>query len=148
MKVHPAFRGRRVTLRLIAALQIRLHAEGVDVCFSLVADRNKPVMTIAEGRHGTPAQVQLGRFFVDELIPLPFRRKPSGYVIEPACKQDLPEIAGILDRLSREMNFAPPVLLEELEKCFEYISMAAAVQAGLQQADAGKARPDSGLLQV
>jgi predicted N-acetyltransferase YhbS len=117
MKVHPAFRGRRVTLRLIAALQIRLQAEGVDVCFSLVADGNKPVMTIAEGSHGTPAQVQLGRFFVDELIPSPFGRKPRGYVIEPACEQDLPEIAGILDRLSRERNFAPPVLLEELEKC-------------------------------
>jgi ribosomal protein S18 acetylase RimI-like enzyme len=117
MKVHPAFRGRRVTLRLIATLQTRLQAEGVDVCFSLVADGNKPVMTIAEGRHGTPAQVQLGRFFVDELIPSPFRRKSRRYVIGPACEQDLPEIAAILDRLSRERNFAPPVLLQELEKC-------------------------------
>ena len=59
MKVHPNFRGRQVTLRLIAALQLHLQSEGVDVCFSLVADGNKPVMTIAEGRHGTPAQVQL-----------------------------------------------------------------------------------------
>jgi len=117
MKVHPAFRGKRVTLRLIAALQTRLQIEGVDVCFSLVADGNKPVMTIAEGKHGTPAQVPLGRFFVDELIPSRFRRKSRKYLIEAACKRDLPEVAEILDRLSRKRNFAPPILLEELEKC-------------------------------
>jgi len=117
MKVHPAFRGRRVTLRLIAALQARLQAQGVDVCFSLVADGNKPVMTIAEGRHGTPAQVQLGRFFVDELLPSPFRRKSRVYTIEAACEQDLPEIARILDQLHRKRNFAPQISSEELKEC-------------------------------
>ena len=119
MKVHPNFRGRRVTLRLIAALQVHLQSEGVDVCFSLVADGNKPVMTIAEGKHGTPAQVQLGRFFVEELIPSPFRRKSRRYLIEPACEQDLPEIAGILDGLSRKMNFAPPVRSDDVQKLIE-----------------------------
>ncbi|MGA9135564.1 MAG: GNAT family N-acetyltransferase [Terracidiphilus sp.] len=119
MKVHPNFRGRRVTLRLIAALKTRLQAEGVDVCFSLVADGNKPVMKIAEGRHGTPAQVQLGRFFVEELIPSPFRRKSRRYLIEPACEKDLPEIAGILDGLSRKRNFAPPVRSDDGQKLIE-----------------------------
>ena len=117
MKVHPAFRGRQVTLRLIAALHARLQAEGVDVCFSLVADGNKPVMRISEGRHGTPAQVQLGRFFVDELFPSPWQRKSREYVIEAACEQDLPEIAFILDRLHRERNFAPHIQSEELKNC-------------------------------
>jgi GNAT superfamily N-acetyltransferase len=119
MKVHPHFRGKGVTLRLIAVLQIHLQAEAVDVCFSLVADGNKPVMTIAEGRHGTPAQVQLGRFFVDELIPSPFRRKSRRYVVEAASEQDLPEVAGILDGLSRKRNFAPPIDLDEVKKCLE-----------------------------
>jgi predicted N-acetyltransferase YhbS len=119
MKVHPNFRGRRVTLRLIAALQVHLQSEGVDVCFSLVADGNKPVMTIAEGKHGTPAQVQLGRFFVEELIPSPFRRKSRRYLIEPACEQDVPEIAGILDGLSRKMNFAPPIHSDDVQKLIE-----------------------------
>src|SRR5579859_3473252 len=117
MKVHPNFRGLRVTLRLIAALQRRLQAEGVDICFSLVADGNKPVMTIAEGRHGTPAEVQLGRFFVDELIPSPFHRKSRRYEIETASEKDLPQIARILDGLSRRRNFAPPIMMEDLEKC-------------------------------
>jgi ribosomal protein S18 acetylase RimI-like enzyme len=119
MKVHPNFRGRRVTLRLIAALQVRLQSEGVDVCFSLVADGNKPVMTIAEGKHGTPAQVQLGRFLVDELIPSPFRRKSRRYLIEPACEQDLEEIAEILDGLSRKRNFAPPIGSDDVQKLIE-----------------------------
>ena len=119
MKVHPNFRGRRVTLRLIAALQVHLQSEGVDVCFSLVADGNKPVMTIAEGKHGTPAEVQLGRFFVEELIPSPYRRKSRRYLIEPACERDLPEVAGILDGLSRKMNFAPPIHSDDLQKLIE-----------------------------
>ena len=119
MKVHPNFRGRRVTLRLIAALQVHLQSEGVDVCFSLVADGNKPVMTIAEGKHGTPAEVQLGRFFVEELIPSPFRRRSRRYLIEPACEQDLPEITTILDGLSRKMNFAPPVRSDDLHRLIE-----------------------------
>ncbi len=119
MKVHPNFRGRRVTLRLIAALQAHLQSEGVDVCFSLVADGNKPVMTIAEGKHGTPAQVQLGRFFVEEMVPSPFRRKSRKYLVEPACEKDLPEIAGILDALSKKRNFAPPISPDNLQKLIE-----------------------------
>ena len=119
MKVLPIFRGRGITLRLIAVLQSRLQSEGVDVCFSLVADGNKPVMTIAEGRHGTPAEVQLGRFFVDEIIPSPFRRKSRRYLIEPAREQDLPAIADIHDRLSRERNFAPSIDFNELRKCID-----------------------------
>jgi ribosomal protein S18 acetylase RimI-like enzyme len=114
MKVHPNFRGRRVTLRLIAALQSHLQSEGVDVCFSLVADGNKPVMTIAEGRHGTPAQVQLGRFFVEELIPSPFLRKSRRYQVEPACEGDLHEIAAILEGHNRKRNFAPRVSTDDL----------------------------------
>lgn len=119
MKVHPDFRGRQVTLRLIGALQVHLQSEGVDVCFSLVADGNKPVMTIAEGRHGTPAQVQLGRFLVDELIPSPFRRKSRRYLIEEASERDLPEIAGILDGHSKKRNFAPPICLDDVQKLIE-----------------------------
>lgn len=136
MKVHPNFRGRRVTLRLIAALQAHLQSEGVDVCFSLVADGNKPVMTIAEGKHGTPAEVQLGRFFVEELIPSPFRRRSRRYLIEPACEQDLPEITTILDGLSRKMNFAPPVRSDDLHRLIErtgsdaFRSMLVAREAG------------------
>jgi predicted N-acetyltransferase YhbS len=114
MKVHPLYRGKRVTLRLIAALQVRLQAEGVDVCFSLVADGNKPVMTIAEGKHGTPAQVQLGRFFVDELLPSPFRRKPGRYVIEEAQDADAEQIAAIVDKVSQARNFSPPVHCEDM----------------------------------
>ncbi len=117
MKVHPHFRGRGVTLRLIGVLHTHLQCEGVDICFSLVADGNKPVMAIAEGRHGTPSEVQLGRFFVDELIPSPFRRRSRKYVVEPACQQDAPGIAEILDRQSRKMNFAPPISVEDVEKC-------------------------------
>ena len=136
MKVHPVFRGRGVTLRLIAALQAHLQSNSVDVCFSLVADGNKPVMTIAEGKHGTPAQVQLGRFFVDELIPSPFRRKSRSYSIEPACEQDLPEIARILDRHSQKRNFAPPIDLDDVRKFMEpagpesFRSMLVARKAG------------------
>lgn len=136
MKVHPDFRRRHLTLRLIAALQVHLQSEGVDVCFSLVADGNKPVMTIAEGKHGTPAQVQLGRFFVEELIPSPFRRKSRRYLIEPAREQDLPEIAGILDGVSRKRNFAPPIRSDDLRKLIEparqgsFRSMLVAREAG------------------
>jgi len=136
MKVHPQFRGRGITLRLIAALQTHLQREGVDVCFSLVADGNKPVMTIAEGKHGTPAPVQLGRFFVDELIPSPFGRRSREYTVETACTRDLPEIATILNRLSQKRNFAPPIDLNEVAKCIEpagpntFRQMLVARQAG------------------
>ena len=137
MKVHPDFRGRQVTLRLIAALQVHLQSEGVDVCFSLVADGNKSMMKIAEGKHGTPAQVQLGRFFVEELIPSPFRRKSRRYLIEPACEEDLPEIAAILDGLSRKMNFAPPVRSDDLHRLIERTG-AEAFRGMLVAREAGK----------
>jgi len=124
MKVHPRFRGKGVTLRLIGVLQVRLQAEGVDVCFSLVADGNKPVMTIAEGKHGTPAQVQLGRFFVEQLIPSPFAGKLTKYLIEKAAEQDLEPIVAILAQVSRERNFAPQITVEEIRKCAQPASSA------------------------
>ena len=71
-------------------------------------------MAIAEGRHGTPAQIQLGRFFVEEMIPSPFLRKSRRYQIEPACERDLPEIVAILDGHNRKCNFAPRVCTEDL----------------------------------
>ncbi len=117
MKVHPQFRGRGITLRLIGVLQVRLQAECVDVCFSLVADGNKPVMTIAEGKHGTPAQVQLGRFFVEQLIPSPFAGRSKKYAIERAAEQDLKSIVTILDQVSRDRNFSPRITVEEIREC-------------------------------
>jgi len=119
LKVHARFRGKRVTQRLIAVLKLRLQAECVDLCFSLVADGNTPVLKMLEGRHGAPAEVQLGRFFVDELIPSPFRRKSRRYVIEPACERDRPVIAALLNGLSQKRNFAPPIGLKEVQECID-----------------------------
>ena len=114
LKVHPLFTGRRLAVRLIAAVENYLRARRIDLSFNLVADGNQRVMALAEGRHGTPVQVMLGRFFVDQLLPSPFRRRSGRYLAEEPRAEDLPEIADILDRSNRERTFAPPVVVADL----------------------------------
>jgi Acetyltransferase (GNAT) domain len=116
LKVHPLFMGRRLALRLISAGESYLRARGIDLSFNLVADGNQRVMVLAEGRHGTPIPVMLGRFFVDQLIPSPFRRRSRRYRVETARLEDLPEIAEMLDWSNREKNFAPPITVADLSE--------------------------------
>jgi len=116
LKVHPLFTGKRLALRLIAAIENYLRIRGIDLSFNLVADGNERVMALAEGRHGTPVQVMLGRFFVDQLLPSPIRQRSGRYRVEEARVEDLPEIAEILDRSNRERLFAPPVTVAGLQE--------------------------------
>jgi hypothetical protein len=114
LKVHPLFTGRRLALRLISAGGDYLRTRGIDLSFNLVADGNQRVMVLAEGRHGTPIPVMLGRFFVDQLLPSPFHRRSRLYRVEDARLEDLPEIAEMLDRSNRQRNFAPAITVADL----------------------------------
>ncbi len=115
LKVHPGFTGRRLALHLVSAIEHHLRAHNIDLSFNLVADGNHKVMTIALGKHGTPIQVMLGRFFVNELLPLPFARRNPRYTLADATPADLPTLARLLDSFARARNFARPTTLAELE---------------------------------
>ena len=116
LKVHPDFTGRRLAVRLISTIENYVRDCGVDLSFSLVADGNQRVMVLCEGRHATPVQVMLGRFLVDQILPSPFARRSKRYRVEEAEAKDLPEIAELLDRKHRQLNFAPPVAAGDLER--------------------------------
>ena len=73
-------------------------------------------MVLAEGKHGTPVQVMLGCFFVDQLLPLPWAGRSNRYRVEEASPEDLPQIAALLDRQNRNRNFAPPVSPADIEQ--------------------------------
>jgi GNAT superfamily N-acetyltransferase len=119
LKVHPDFAGRRIAVRLIFALEKYLRSQGIDLSLSLYAAGNQRVVSLAEGKHGQPVSLHLGRFFVDQLLPSPFRGGSGGYAIREAEARDLPTIADMLDRSNRARNFAPPVTLRDVESEFE-----------------------------
>ncbi len=116
LKVHPDFTGKRLAVRLISAIENYLRRRGIDLSFSLVADGNQRAMVLTEGKHRTPVQVMLGRFFVDQLLPLPWAGSSKRYRAEEASPEDLPEIAALLDRKHRNRNFAPPVSVADIEQ--------------------------------
>jgi predicted N-acetyltransferase YhbS len=116
LKVHPDFTGRRLALRLISATEAALRARGIDLSFSLVADGNERPMKISRGEHGTPAHVRLGKFFVDELLPSPLRKKSRRYTVGTADRGDLNAISEMLNDFSRSRLFARTVSLEDLER--------------------------------
>jgi len=134
LKVHPLFTGKRLSLRLISALEARLRCEGIDLCFSLVAEGNHRVMPISEGKHGTPAVVHLGRFIVEQLLPQPFRRTSKQHPIEEATQADLPQIVAMLDAIYRHRQFAPHITAKELERS----STSAAFSKTLVVREAGR----------
>ncbi len=119
LKVHPDFGGRRLALHLVSAIEHYLRSIGIDLSFNLVADGNHKVMTIALGKHGTPIQVMLGRFFVNELLPSPFRRRDPRYTIAQATRDDLPAIATMRNDFARVRNFARPTTLADVEHRFD-----------------------------
>jgi GNAT superfamily N-acetyltransferase len=109
LKVHPEFAGKRIGVRLLLAAENHLRSQGIDISVSLFAEGNGRVVTLAEGRHGQAVSLPLGRFFVDQILPSPFRGRAGRYSIEEAGAQDIPELATMLDRSNRAKNFAPPV---------------------------------------
>jgi ribosomal protein S18 acetylase RimI-like enzyme len=119
LKVHPAFAGRRIGVRLLLAAENSLRSRGIDLSISLFAEGNDRVSRLAEGKHGQAVSLPLGKFFVDQLLPSPFRKRSGRYVIGDAGSQDLPEVAALLDESNRKKNFAPPVTLNDLEMHFE-----------------------------
>ena len=121
LKVHPDFTGRGLSVRLIFAAEKHLRSQGIDLSMSLFAEGNQRVVRLAEGNRGQPVSLLLGKFFVDQLLPSPFRGKPGIYRIEQADPRDLAAIATLLDRSNRSKNFAPPVDLRELEAQLERI---------------------------
>jgi GNAT superfamily N-acetyltransferase len=116
LKVHPDFMGKRLAVLLISTIEKYLRSRGVDLSFSLVADGNRRMMVLTEGKHGTPVQVMLGRFFVDQLLPLPFAGKSTRYRSEEAEASDLEQIAEMLERKNRGRNFAPQVSVAVMER--------------------------------
>lgn len=119
LKVHPEFAGKRLSLRLLQVAENFLRSQEIDLSMSLFAEGNQRVVKLAEGKHGQPVSLPLGRFFVDQLLPSPFRGKPGRYSIEEAQPQDLGEIAGMLDWSNRSKNFAPPVAPSDIERQLE-----------------------------
>jgi len=115
LKVHPDFTGRGLGVRLLLAAEEYLRAEGIDFSFSLFAQGNHRVVKLAEGNHGQAVSHSLGKFFVDQLLPSPFRPKRGLYEIAQAEEHELPSIALILNRSNRTKNFAPPIDLRDLE---------------------------------
>jgi len=130
LKVHPDFTGRRLALHLVSAIEHHLRSIGVDLSFNLIADGNQKAMTIAQGKHGTPIQTLLGRFFVDELLPSPFRPRASTCEIAGATPADLPALAEILNDFARARNFARPVALPDLERRLHSATTLVAHHAG------------------
>jgi predicted N-acetyltransferase YhbS len=114
LKVHPQFTGRRLSLRLIAAIEAHLRGEGIDLCFSLVARGNHRVVPVLDGRHGTPKEVDLGEFIVDQLLPSPFRARSRRYRIEVAVEDDLAEIAAMLEDACRWRQFGPQISVQDI----------------------------------
>jgi len=116
LKVLPQWSGKRLSLRLVAALEDHLRRDGIDLCFNLVADGNHKVIAIGEGRHGNPVHQLLGRFFVNELLPSPFRKRDPAYTIAAATSDDIPAIAAMLDSFARARNFARTATHAEVEQ--------------------------------
>lgn len=118
MKVHPRFSGTRTVLRLLQRGADYLRSIGIDLCFSVVAAGNLPAMTLFAGRLGIPKGIQLGKFLVHELIPLPVGAREQKYSIEPAQPSDLPAITSLLDHFHRSRQFAPQLSEDDLAATF------------------------------
>jgi predicted N-acetyltransferase YhbS len=109
LKVHPLLRGRRLGARLVAALEARMRARGIDLCFALVADGNHQMTPIADGSHGSHPGTSLGRFTVDQVMPSPSLARVDDRDIGEARDADCEQIAALLDGSHQRRLGAPPV---------------------------------------
>lgn len=138
LKVDPLFSGKRLSSRLVTALEHHLKEEGVDLCVALIAEGNHRMTPICAGRDGTPVSVPLGRFVVDQLIARHMQRRHSGYAIEEATPADLPAIAAILEETYRERQFAPRLCVEVLSTGAESSMRGAPLACRMVARDGGR----------
>jgi len=109
LKVHPQFSGRRLAVELMSTMEKWLRGQEIDIALSLVADGNRRVMVLAEGRHGTPKNTELGNFLVDQLLPTPWLGRSARRFAVQAGPEDLAEVDELLERSNRERNFSPVI---------------------------------------
>jgi GNAT superfamily N-acetyltransferase len=119
LKVHPEFTGRRLSVRLISALQIQLKSRGVDLTYNLVAKGNYRVSQFCATKHVSRAVALMGEFIVDEIIPSPFRRRSTKYRIAEAKREDLPEIVKLIDCVRSKRMFGRLVTADDLRQTFD-----------------------------
>lgn len=116
LKVLPEFAGRRISVRLIATLQERLRAEGIDLTYNVVAKGNERVSKFTAKKHVSRGVVALGDFINDEILASPFAKRSKRYSIGEPSREDLPAIVELIDRVRRKRMFGRHVTLAELER--------------------------------
>jgi ribosomal protein S18 acetylase RimI-like enzyme len=122
LKVHPEFTGRRLSVRLIAALQAHLKSRGIDLTYNLVAKGNHRVSQFCATKHVSRAVALMGEFIVDEIIPSPFPRRSTKYRIAEAKREELPEIVKLIDCVRRKRMFGRVVTIEDLRQTFDAVA--------------------------
>jgi len=119
LKVHPEFTGRRLSVRLIAALQTHLKSRGIDLTYNLVAKGNRRVAQFCATKHVSRAVSLMGEFIVDEIIPSPFPKRSTKYCIAEAKREELPELAMLVDCVRRKRTFGRQVTADDLRQTFD-----------------------------
>ncbi|MFZ4633301.1 MAG: GNAT family N-acetyltransferase [Saprospiraceae bacterium] len=68
-KVHPAYRGSSVAVRLVRAMLNYLQTQSADLLFCTAAEGNNRVFPFFQGRLGIPAWADIGKFTVFQILP-------------------------------------------------------------------------------
>ena len=87
LKVHPDFRERKVATKLCYAMHDHLQASRPDLVFSTVAEGNKKVMPLFNGKSGLKGVTSTGKFHILQLVPRPLRNKPEDIMLSDQLPQ-------------------------------------------------------------
>lgn len=114
LKVHPAWRGSWVGLKLVQTLIHYFTTQNVDVYYCFVADGNKNVLPFLRARLGLPVFVSLGKFLVYGLFPSPLPMFDTSYELRRARASDYPDVCQLCNACNTPYQFASPLTVSAL----------------------------------
>jgi hypothetical protein len=122
LRVLPHYSGSRVTYHLLKALLDYAHSLDVDIYFCVTARGNKRIRSLLEGRMGFPKFHSIGKFYVYQLLPLPFFKKLEKPIIRRAVPADFDILFGLLDSFNSNFEFGPCWSIDEFKKEADFFS--------------------------
>jgi hypothetical protein len=114
LKVHPAWRGSRVGLKLAQTVTQYFTTQNVEVYYCLVADGNANVLPFLRARLGLPVFVSLGKLLVYGLFPSLLPVFNQSYELRLASPSDYPEVCQLGNAFNTPYQFASPLTVRAL----------------------------------
>jgi GNAT superfamily N-acetyltransferase len=118
LKVHPDHRGKKLGTMLCHAMKDHLISCNADLVFCTVADGNQKVMPIVFGKGGIQGGIDMGLFYVLQMVPKKTYLSTNGIQCEPFT--DITQIHDFYRQFNKRYSLSQALVADLFSGCYHF----------------------------